>query len=147
MGLAIDIVGAQLKDLSQIEEIEKQSFPDPWSLSLFEEILANPSQNLYVALKDQAIIGYMAFWKILDEVHILNLCVVLDYRKRGVGEQLLQFCLNRYSKEEVSLFSLEVRHSNSAAQKLYEKFGFKIKYIRKDYYPNHEDALVMMKPN
>lgn len=147
MGLKIDIVQVKIEDLPKIHTIEKQSFPDPWSLALFEELLANPSQNLYVAQKEKDVVGYIAFWKILDEVHILNVCVASDLRQKGIGGQLLQFCLNRYSKDEVSLFSLEVRHSNTAAQSLYQKFGFEIKTIRKNYYPNHEDALVMVKSN
>ncbi|MBI3016550.1 MAG: ribosomal protein S18-alanine N-acetyltransferase [Deltaproteobacteria bacterium] len=144
MGLRIHIVQAELKDLPNIEALEKQSFPDPWSLTLFEELLANPSQSLYVAQKEKDVVGYMAFWKILDEVHILNLCVALPYRKEGIGGQLLQFCLNQYSVSNVGLFSLEVRQSNKKAQHLYQKFGFEIKAIRKNYYPNHEDAFVMI---
>lgn len=148
MGLRIDdIVQAQAKDLPQIEELEKQSFPDPWSLALFEELLVHPSQALYVAQNKNTIVGYIAFWKILDEVHILNLCVAPDQRKTGIGGELLQFCLNRYPAVDVSFFSLEVRESNIAAQRLYQKFGFKIKTIRKNYYSNHENALVMIKSN
>ncbi|MBI3019603.1 MAG: ribosomal protein S18-alanine N-acetyltransferase [Deltaproteobacteria bacterium] len=147
MGLSIHIVRAQIEDLPKIDVLEKQSFPDPWSLALFEELLENPSQNLYVARKEKDIVGYVAFWKILDEVHILNLCVAPGQRREGIGSQLLQFCLNQYSTEEVSLFSLEVRQSNRAAQSLYQKFGFEIKTIRKNYYPNHENALIMMRPN
>lgn len=146
MGLKIDIVRAQPKELARIEEIENQSFPDPWSLSLFEEILANPSQSLYVAKSEKEVVGYIAFWKILEEIHILNLCVPPPYRRQGIGDNLLRFCLD-HSGADVSLFSLEVRQSNIAAQKLYQKFDFKIISIRKNYYPNHEDALIMMKSN
>ena len=145
MSLKIHIVQATLEDLPKIEALEKQSFPDPWSVALFEELLANPSQRLYVAQKEKELVGYLAFWKILDEVHILNLCVAPGSRKEGVGGQLIQFCLNQYSTSEVGFFSLEVRQSNKAAQHLYQKFGFEIKYVRKNYYPNHEDALIMMK--
>ena len=144
MSLKIHIVQATLEDLPKIEALEKQSFPDPWSVALFEELLANPSQRLYVAQKEKELVGYLAFWKILDEVHILNLCVVPAHRKEGIGGQLLHFCLSLYPSEDVGRFSLEVRQSNSAAQRLYQKFGFEIKYIRKNYYPNHEDAFVMI---
>ena len=85
MGLNIHIVQAELEDLPKIKALENQSFPDPWSLTLFEELLANASQNLYVAQKEKEIVGYIAFWKILDEVHILNLCVAPTQRKEGIG--------------------------------------------------------------
>ncbi len=150
MGIKFHIVKAQAKDLPEVHAIEKQSFPDPWSLKLFEELLANPSQALYVAqkeneMKENEVLGYVAFWKILDEGHILNLCVDPQHMKQGIGSQLLQFCLDAYVSQAVTLFSLEVRTSNIAAQRLYQKFGFEIKYIRKNYYPNHEDALIMIK--
>lgn len=132
-------------DLDVVCEIELQTFPDPWPRFLFEELLKNPSQSLYILEREHSHerMGYMALWKILDEVHILNVCVSPNYQRQGLGAFLMQSCLELYSKEEVSVFSLEVRKSNEAAQKLYEKFGFKIKFVRAQYYPNKEDALVM----
>ncbi|OGP02690.1 MAG: ribosomal-protein-alanine N-acetyltransferase [Deltaproteobacteria bacterium GWA2_38_16] len=138
------IVKAAESDIAEICAIEQKSFPDPWAEALFQDILNNPSQCFYVAKNNRNhIVGYIIFWSIVDEVHILNLCVAPEYLKQGVGSHLLQFCLEFYKGKTISLFSLEVRTSNSAAQKLYEKFGFKGMYIRKNYYPNHEDALVM----
>ena len=134
-------------DLEAIQAIELKTFPDPWPHFLFEELLRHESQYLYVMQDDlsSGIMGYIAFWKILDEVHVLNICVHPQYLRQGLGAKLLQFCLDLYPKEEVLVFSLEVRKSNKAAQKLYEKFGFEIKFTRAQYYPNKEDALIMVK--
>lgn len=132
---------ALTSDVDRIWELEKLSFPDPWPQFLFEEILENPQQELYVAEINHEVAGYIIFWKILREIHILNICVASGERKKGVGSALLKFCLKQ---KEGDSFFLEVRASNFIAQQFYRKFGFVENFVRKNYYPNHEDAVVMV---
>ncbi|OGQ14134.1 MAG: ribosomal-protein-alanine N-acetyltransferase [Deltaproteobacteria bacterium RIFCSPHIGHO2_02_FULL_40_11] len=136
---------AQKTNLPEVCLLEKKSFSDPWPSVLFEQTLQNPDQKFYVLIRDDSVLGYIIFWKIVDEVHILNICVDGEKRKQGLGAALLKFCLSYHPPQDVHDYYLEVRPSNHAAQALYKKFGFKILYTREKYYPDGEDAHVMCK--
>ncbi len=132
-------------DLAEVYEIEKASFIDPWSYSSFkEELFREDSKNL-VAKIDNKIVGYIIFWLVSDEIHILNIAVHPLYKNQKIGSKLLQYCLEFAKQNNFKYCTLEVRESNSAAQKLYEKFDFKYVYKRKKYYKGPEDAIVMGK--
>ncbi len=138
---------ANLSDLDDIHQIETQSFPDPWPKFLFSDMLGHPQQRLFLAKIQKDIAGYIAFWKMVDEVHILNICVDQAHRRQGIARGLLTFCMDFYPEEDVRYFLLEVRASNQIAQKFYKSFGFEEKYVRQKYYPNGEDAIVMILQN
>lgn len=129
-------------DLSQIAEIEKQSYPCPWDENQFQEIFEHPDQDLFVMEQQKTVVGYLVCWPVLNEVHILNLCVKPDFQKQGLGGRLLDFCLGHYLRYDH--FFLEVRKSNHAAITLYQHRGFHQTYERARYYPDGEDALVMV---
>ncbi|MGB9612600.1 MAG: ribosomal protein S18-alanine N-acetyltransferase [Candidatus Margulisiibacteriota bacterium] len=131
---AIVIAPMKDRDIPQVVEIENLSFKFPKSESVFRA-----DEHKYLVAKDNdKVVGYIGIEKILDEVHIINMAVHPDYRKKGVGKRLMQHVLN---DEEV--FYLEVRVSNEIAQNVYKRFGFKIVGLRKKYYPDGEDAYVM----
>ncbi|MBU0502415.1 MAG: ribosomal protein S18-alanine N-acetyltransferase [Candidatus Margulisbacteria bacterium] len=89
--------------------------------------------------EEEKVVGYIGVEKIAGETHIINMAVHPDYRRKGVGKKLIETILN-----DSDVFFLEVRISNVAAQKLYEKFGFKNVGTRKKYYQdNGEDAYIM----
>lgn len=136
-------------DIFEVHAIERASFPNPWHLTTFRgEIYNRPISSPYVIVHrlEKKIIGYVICWHIQDEIQISNIAVHPDFRRMGVGESVLRQVLSQLKKEEAKYVSLEVRPSNMAAIKLYNKLGFDILGIRKDYYRNPpEHAVVMAK--
>ncbi len=133
-------------DLDQVAAIEQVSLPSPWSKELFEAELKRDQARYFVAEEGDKIAGYMGYWEAPQEAHIINLAVAPDFRKRGLGLEMMEYCLEFARKKGAALATLEVRESNEAAKRLYEKCGFIIVAIRKKYYSdNQEDAIVMLK--
>jgi ribosomal-protein-alanine N-acetyltransferase len=81
---------------------------------------------------------------IIDEVHILNLAVHPDYRSCGIAQTLLEQTLTQACQTGACSANLEVRHSNQAAIAVYRKFGFETVTVRRKYYENREDGLLMV---
>jgi ribosomal-protein-alanine N-acetyltransferase len=133
-------------DLDAVVEIEKASMPSPWSKELFEEELKREAARYFVGEEEGQVAGYMGYWEAPQEAHIINLAIAPRFRQKGFGIQLMEHCLGFAYKKGARLATLEVRESNEAAQKLYEKCGFRTVAIRKKYYSdNQEDAVVMLK--
>lgn len=136
-------------DIFEVHAIERASFPNPWHLTTFRgEIHNRPisSPSVIVHRLERKIIGYVIYWHIQDEIQVSNIAVHPDFRRMGVGESVLRQVLSQLKKEGAKYVSLEVRPSNMAAIKLYNKLGFDILGIRKDYYRNPpEHAVVMAK--
>ena len=123
-------------DLPQVIALENQVFANPKPPEVFEHDL----HIYYVARESKMVAGYIGIEHILDEVHIVNLAVHPAYRRRGIAMTLVRSVL-----KSAKSFFLEVRKSNVAAIKLYEKMGFRVIDERKNYYAdNGEDALVML---
>ncbi len=140
----------ELADVPRVREIDVASFSLPWPERSFRfEIQENPASRLWVAEyrppQGQAVvIGMIVMWLILDEAHIGTFAVHPDYRRLGIGQRLLAETLLQAYEMGVRKCYLEVRRSNTAAQGLYEKFGFQITAIRPRYYrDNGEDAIMM----
>lgn len=145
-GILVDRMS--LDDLEEVLKIEKKSFPSPWSRDLFVRELKNRVSVLFVAkekLKGMARLhGYICFWVVADEAHILNLAIHPSFRRLKTASFLLNHTLVYCREREVRQVFLEVRRSNRPAQALYRKFGFMIGRVRKGYYNDTgEDALVM----
>ncbi|MFD2444212.1 ribosomal protein S18-alanine N-acetyltransferase [Bacillus sp. CGMCC 1.16607] len=135
----------QEEDIDQIVNIEKLSFAVPWSKESFYNELHNNQFAKYVVLEEnEKIIGYCGVWMIVDEAHITNIAVLPEYRGRNLGDALLAKVMETVKEMGAKTVTLEVRVSNTVAQNLYRKYGFKNGGIRKNYYSdNLEDALVM----
>jgi ribosomal-protein-alanine N-acetyltransferase len=133
-------------DIVGMAELDNICFTIPWSLAEFKaEILKNHLAFYLVCTHGSTIVGYAGLWAIEPEGHITNLAVHPDYRRRGIGSQLLEKLLKQ-SRERLGLnkFTLEVRISNVGAIKLYSRFGFKLAGHRKMYYKDtNEDALIL----
>lgn len=136
-----------LDDLARVLEIEKGSFPTPWSQGAFiSELKENRYAHYVVAEVDGTVTAYAGMWLILDEGHITNIAVHPDWRGRGIGDLLLTEMENRARARGMRAVTLEVRVSNDVAQNLYRKHHFMPTGIRKAYYTdNGEDALIMWK--
>ena len=132
-------------DLFDVMEIEKEAFSDPWTYEMFHSELSNSFSRLWVVREISGkLIGYICFWRVVDETHILNIAVQKHYRRKGIARNILVFAIDYWKRDGVKTVLLEVRRSNKAAQELYEKFGFNVIVSRKRYYKNPvEDALVM----
>ncbi|HAD81357.1 MAG: ribosomal-protein-alanine N-acetyltransferase [Candidatus Edwardsbacteria bacterium RIFOXYD12_FULL_50_11] len=130
--------------LPEILDIEKRSFPDPWSENMFREETKDDGRRIFLVLEiDGKISGYAVGWVVLDEFHLGNIALAAEKRRWGCGRRLLQEILQQAYRLGCRMASLEVRSSNEAAIELYKTFGFRPVAIRKKYYHN-EDALVMM---
>jgi len=133
-------------DLLQVHAIEKQCFTTPWGISSFEYELEHKLTILKVAVLNNRIIGYVCIRTILDMTHALNLAVLPEFRRQGIGSMLFRDALQelKHSGAGANVVTLEVRESNIAAIKLYEKFGFNIIGKRINYYQMpDEDAVIM----
>lgn len=134
------------EDLDQVVEIEKASMPSPWSRELFEAELKRDLARYFVAEEEGRVAGYLGYWEVPQEAHIINLAVAPAFRNRGIGGKMLEYCMEFARKKGAQLATLEVRESNEAARRMYEKNGFRFVAVRKKYYSdNQEDAIVMLK--
>lgn len=130
------------KDLDQVMAIETQSFPNPWRRSFFASDIFRPDALCIVAEDNSGVIGYLVAWG-REEVHIANIAVAAAFRRQGIGTRLMEAALQFARHQGAKNVYLEVRASNTAAQKFYRKFDFIPTYTRRGYYENGEDAIVM----
>ena len=134
-------------DLPEVMAIEMLSFPNPWHESTFRgEIQHRPISFPLVVVHQvlNRVIGYIIFWVIGEEAQINNIAVHPDFRRLGVGEQVLRQVIVQLRTSGVTMVTLEVRPSNTGAQTLYRKLGFRMIGLRKGYYTNPpEDAFVL----
>jgi ribosomal-protein-alanine N-acetyltransferase len=136
----------QPSDIKDILEIECNSFATPWSELSFLNEMTNLQSITKVAVSVNNVIGYICTKYILDEGHILNLAVLHDFRRQGVATTLMNYVLNELKEKGCRFLYLEVRVSNQTAIKFYERFGFRIVSLRKNYYNSPtEDAALMMR--
>jgi len=129
-------------------EIERQAFPAPWPPQFFVSELSQPHSTTLVVRDPAAdsgrIIGYIVFWILIDELHILNLAVHPAWRRRCIARQLLAEAIRRARDRHCRTAWLEVRPSNTAALALYKSSGFRQITTRKRYYDDTgEDALIL----
>jgi ribosomal-protein-alanine N-acetyltransferase len=97
---------------------------------------------------EEHILGYSGMWIMADEAHIMSIASASEHRRKGVGEALLIGIIELARKHRARVVTLEVRVSNTIAQNLYLKYGFKKTGIRKAYYlDNAEDAIIMSTDN
>ena len=133
-------------DVAQIAELEKVCFSDPWSEKSIASELENDLSVWLVAVEGETVAGYVGSQSVLGETDMMNIAVSPDYRRRGIGEKLVTELVIQLQAEGNRRLMLEVRASNTPAQKLYEKLGFQMVGRRPRYYHNpKEDALILRK--
>jgi [ribosomal protein S18]-alanine N-acetyltransferase len=131
-------------DLDEVMAIERTSFRHPWSSNFFLEELQVACARSILAQLNEKIVGYVLFWLLPETVDIHNIAVHSEFRRRRIGQALLQQVLEQARSRHSSRVTLEVRVSNIAAQKLYESVGFVSQGLRKGYYSDDgEDAVIM----
>ena len=135
-----------LGDVSAIAELEKLCFSDPWSETSIASEVDNRLSYWLVAEVDGIVAGYVGSQTVLDAADMMNLAVSPDYRRRGIGQALVNALVEHLQQNKVIALLLEVRVSNAPAIALYESLGFEQVGRRPKYYHNpREDALIMRK--
>jgi [ribosomal protein S18]-alanine N-acetyltransferase len=147
--VTIEIRRLTLADLAAIERIERRAYPTPWSRSMFAGELAKTSSiclGAFDADIDETLVAYLIISRYADAWHVMNVAVHDDYRGQGVATQLLNRLFELTAGDDRRGYTLEVRVSNTAAIRLYERLGFVARGVRRGYYTdNREDALIMWK--
>jgi ribosomal-protein-alanine N-acetyltransferase len=138
----------RLEDLDRVTAIDQASFTVPWSRRQFEnQLLETHYARMWVAVDEEQedlAAGAVVTWLVAEQLHIATLSVHPDYRRQGIGRQLLRTALLDGLARGAELATLEVRESNLAAQALYRGFHFEVAGRRRRYYlDNQEDALIM----
>ncbi len=143
--VSLSIERMRPSDLEEVLSIERASFTMPWSRGAFlYEMEQNQVARCSVIREAGRLVGYICLWEVADELHITNIAVRQDMRRRGIGRTLLGRTLEDARERALRLVVLEVRPSNTEARALYESFGFRVVGRRRGYYyDTGEDALVM----
>lgn len=141
----IKISNMQVKDLNLISDSLESDFDNFWNYNIFKSELENQNSKYLVAKIDNKIVGFAGIIPIVDEADISNIVVHKNFRNQKIGSCLLKALLDLAIALKLKVINLEVRESNISAIKLYEKYGFKVCGLRKNYYNNSEDAILMKK--
>ena len=143
----IELEPMRAADLDEVLLIEHQSFTTPWSQSMFESELKNPTSHLLTARPDSEpalIVGYLGYRVVVDEMHIVIVAVDPTWRRLGVAAQMLTQAMAHARERECVRATLEVRVSNTGAQQLYFRHRFAPVGTRPRYYMRPpEDALIL----
>ena len=140
----MNIVVMQERHLAALAEIERACFHAPWSENMLREELGKGI--FLVAEQDGRTAGYVGCQTVLDEGYITNVAVSPDFRRQGIARALIAELTAKAGENKLAFVTLEVRESNFAARRLYEKNGFEIVGKRKNYYEKPaEDAILMSK--
>lgn len=142
----LEIVPMTEQDLGDVMAVERTSFHAPWTREMFEKELANRSSRPLVFKKEGKPVGYMVFWLVMDEAHLMTVAVHPAHRSRGIGRAMLEYLESQCRAQRLQTIVLEVARGNAAARHLYRTFGFQSVGFRRNYYPGSgEDAVVMIK--
>jgi ribosomal-protein-alanine N-acetyltransferase len=163
-------------DIAQVMDIEREAFPSAWPQTAYKRELQNSAARYLVltevsdepgesphrgmwgtirrivggetpAANGERLLGFIGVWLMVGEAHVVTVAVREEYRRMGIGERLLIACVEMAQEYDQELITLEVRASNDAAKRLYEKYGFDRAGLRVRYYSdNHEDAVIMTTP-
>jgi len=141
----VKISNMKVEDLELIANSLESDFDNFWNYNVFKSELENGNSKYLVAKIDNHIVGFAGIIPVIDEADISNIVVHKDFRNMKIGSYLLESLINLSTTLNLKTINLEVRESNVPAIKLYEKYGFKICGLRKKYYNNTENAILMQK--
>ena len=143
-----------LDDLDRVMEIERDGFAHPWSADLLRREMVHDWSTVLLATETrrgpggllmEVTLGFVVYWLVHDELHVLNIATAVEERRRGVGRALMEEAARRARKAGAVLATLEVRRSNTSAIALYRRLGYRQVGVRPNYYVDEgEDAIVMV---
>ena len=132
------------KDLPDVMELDREAFFDPWSLATWQRELQNPIAVWIVETIDREIVGFAGIWNVAGEAQVMRVAVRKALRNQGLGLMLMQELIQKAWEAGVEAVTLEVRETNAAARKMYERCGFVSQGVRPHYYEDtHEGAVIM----
>lgn len=134
------------RDIDDMLRIEGICFTRPWTREMYLAELEHTGVSFFYVARDAVgePIGFCSWWLVIDEVHVNNFAVLPEHRRSGVASRLLERVLADGASRGAHRATLEVRRSNEPALRLYEKFGFTVTAVRRNYYSHpEEDALVL----
>jgi ribosomal-protein-alanine N-acetyltransferase len=132
-------------DLDAVAALEADAFTNPWTREMLErELRQSEVARVYVLrLPGQSVAAFCTCWVVYDELHINTIAVDRNRRRQGLATALMRYVLEDAARGGAARATLEVRRSNDAAQRLYERLGFKLSAVRHRYYTKpEEDALI-----
>ena len=143
-----DLVIAPMRraHIRKIMPIEQQVYPRPWTAQVFVEELEQArvgKRHYLVGTIGDELVGYGGLLYVENDAHVTNIAVHPMWRSRGIATELLLDLAWEANRRGCEAMTLEVRHTNVAAQQLYRRFGFVPAGVRKKYYENRDDAIVM----
>jgi ribosomal-protein-alanine N-acetyltransferase len=133
-------------DLADVLNIERKSYEFPWSEQIFRDCVSGDYDCMAILMYEK-LCGYFIVSEVLDEAHLLNICIDDEWRGMGVAKSVLSYLSEYLQARKLKRLFLEVRPSNLPALALYNNFGFETIGIRKNYYPangGREDAMTMV---
>lgn len=133
-------------DLDQVCALEAESFTNPWTREMLEGELRHSDVARVYALRlaEGTIAAFCTCWIVFDELHVNTIAVSPSRRRQGLGMRLMLHVLTAAAREGATRATLEVRRSNTAALRLYERLGFRVTAVRPHYYTKpEEDALIL----
>lgn len=139
----MEIRNMSINDLEKIKDILFSEFDNFWTYNVFKEELQNPNSQYFLAEFNNEIVGFAGILKILDEIHITNIVTKISKRHQGIASSLLEKLITVSKLECATLITLEVNEFNTNAINLYEKYNFKKLGLRKNYYGQNKNALIM----
>lgn len=140
------MVPMTLDDVDEVVRVENDVYPHPWTRGNFQDSLRAGYSAWTMRGEHDELMAYAILMLALDEAHLLNLSVARAYQRRGCGWRMLEWMAERAREYGARTMLLEVRPSNPAAIRLYERYGFERIGVRRGYYPargGREDAIVM----
>ena len=134
------------ENLIKILEISVEQFKEEsWSKQQYLSSLAEPNTLIFYNIKNNVACGFLVVQVVLDEINILLIATKESYKKQNVASELLEYLISFAEKNNIKKIWLEVKEDNTPAQKLYFKFNFNLINIRKNYYKNNKNALILEK--
>ncbi len=141
----MEIVKMALHHVSQIADLERVCFSDPWSENSIASELDNRLSYWLVAEENGQVLGYIGSQTVLGETDIMNLAVSPEQRRKGVAKALLLALMDALKSQGNRCITLEVRQSNLPAQALYEQLGFSQVGLRPNYYRDPKEAALILR--
>jgi ribosomal-protein-alanine N-acetyltransferase len=134
------------EDLETVFELECLVFEDPWSFSNFQHEIARSAVSWPLIVEtNYEIVGYTIPWFVADEMHLANIATSPIYFRQGIANRIMIVLFDECIRRKINRVFLEVRPTNTSAIVMYEKFGFERIGIRRRYYRNGENAIVMQR--
>ena len=132
-------------DIDAIVDLELKTLNTTLGKDMLKNELDNPFSYIFVYTVENNVVGYISYSFDGDIAEMLNFCVDTNMQGQGIGKELLEYTFNIFKDLSANSSILEVRESNYKAISLYNKFGYKKISVRKAYYSNGENALVLQR--